>query len=282
MLVQAQESTNPWVQFNDWGHHFVEKLPMLITAFVFMMLVIFLSRYVKRIAIRLLSHRAGNPAIATVMASFISIIFITIGIFITLGILGLDQTVSSLLAGAGILGLVLGLALQDTLSSAVAGIIMTTRKSYKVGDFVESNGYLGTIVELNLRNTTVRLTTGSDVKIPNKLVFNNPLINYTLTGEVRIDINIGIYFDENLQLIETILRTAFKDVTYNKNRDLEIFFTDMSDGYIKVLIRFWISKFKQADQLQAKNKGIIAIKSAFDVNGIKVPFPFPMMDSYKS
>ena len=213
------------------------------------------------------------------MASFISIIFITIGIFITLGILGLNQTVTSLLAGAGILGLILGLALRDTLSSAIAGIIMTTRKSYKVGDFVDSNGFLGIIVELNLRNTTIRQTNGVDVKIPNRLVLGNPLINYTLNGEIRIDINIGISYNEDLHKIESLIQNAFKEVNYNNKKELEIYFTELAPGSIKLLIRFWIAKFKQIDQLRARSEAVKKIKEIFEANGVVVPNPFINWDT---
>jgi len=274
MLLQQTTSNDPWLKFNEWGDLIEQRWPIFLTAIIFLILVIVLSRFVKKVATKILHRRDGNTAIATVMASFISIIFISIGIFITLSILGLNQTVTSLLAGAGILGLVLGLALQDTLSSAIAGIIMTTRKSYKVGDFVESNSYLGTIVELNLRNTTIRQTNGVDVKIPNKLVLGNPLINYTLNGEIRIDINIGISHGEDINKIETLIQNAFKEINYNNKKELEIYFTDLAPGSIKLLIRFWITKFKQIDQLRARNEGIKKIKEIFDANGVIIPNPF--------
>jgi len=274
MLLQQTTSNDPWLKFNEWGDIIEQRWPIFLTAIIFLILVIVLSRFVKKVATKILHRRDGNTAIATVMASFISIIFISIGIFITLSILGLNQTVTSLLAGAGILGLVLGLALQDTLSSAIAGIIMTTRKSYKVGDFVESNSYLGTIVELNLRNTTIRQTNGVDVKIPNKLVLGNPLINYTLNGEIRIDINIGISHGEDINKIETLIQNAFKEINYNNKKELEIYFTDLAPGSIKLLIRFWITKFKQIDQLRARNEAIKKIKEIFDANGVIIPNPF--------
>ncbi|MFI5171877.1 MAG: mechanosensitive ion channel family protein [Chitinophagales bacterium] len=278
MLLQETESNNPFTKFTEWGNAFVHSLPLLLTAIIFLVVIFFLSGFVRRLAGSILKRRKGNPAIATVMASFISTVFIIIGVFIALGILGLNQTVTSILAGAGILGLILGLALQDTLSSAVAGIIMANRKSYKVGDFVESNGYLGTIVELNLRNTTIRQTTGSDVKIPNKLVLNNPLTNYTLTGERRVDITVGVSYNEDLSRIEAIIRNTFKEVNYNKDRELEIFFTDLAAGSVKILIRYWIRKFKQYDHLAAQSEGVMAIKKAFDENKIAVPYPIHLVD----
>jgi len=273
MLLQTTES-NPWQRFSEWGDRFVHQLPDIIIAIAFTILVFFLSGWVRKIVTRILRKKSGNSAVAGVMASFISILFIIIGIFIALGILGLNQTVTSLLAGAGILGIILGFALQDTLSSAVAGIVMTMRKSYKVGDFVETNSFLGTIVEINLRNTTIRQTTGVDVKIPNKLVLNNPLINYSLTGERRVDIVINIAYTENLDHIENILRQAINQrLEYNAERGLEIFFTEFAHSSIHVVIRFWIKKFRQADFLQAQSNAIKVVKMTLDENHIALPYP---------
>lgn len=164
---------------NQWDT-FTTLLPNILIALCVIILFILLSRFIRKIFYKLLLKRLSNPAVTTITASFISIIFVFIGIFLALDIVGLDKTVSSLLAGAGILGLALGLALQDTLTNTVAGIVMTTRKAYKVGDYVESNGFEGTILEINLRNTTILQNSGTQVKIPNRNVLNNPLQNFPL------------------------------------------------------------------------------------------------------
>ena len=65
---------------------------------------------------------------------------------------------------------------------------------------------------------------------------------------------------------------------YNNKKELEIYFTDLAPGSIKLLIRFWISKFKQKDQLSARNEAIKKIKEVFDVNGVVVPNPFPVFE----
>lgn len=277
-MANNSTTESSWHTFIAWGDRFIDRLPMILFAIVFMVVVFMLSGWVKKIAARILRRRSGNKAVATVMAGFISSIFILIGVFIALSILGLDQTVSSLLAGAGILGLVLGLALQDSLSSAIAGIIMTTRKSYNVGDFVETNGFLGTITEINLRNTTILQTNGVVAKVPNKLVLNNPLTNYTITRERRIDFTVNVGYKEDLQKIELMIRNAIiQHVEFNTAKDLEVFFTEFGASSIHILVRFWISKFKQSDALQAQSDAVKAVKKTFDANGIEIPYPIQVM-----
>lgn len=272
MLLQTESIPTLEEKFRSWLHGFEMRLPEIVLAIVVLIIVLILSRYVHKLTTKFYHRRSDNPAIATVMASFFSILFILFGFFIALGILGLDQTVSSLLAGAGILGIILGLALQDTLSSAIAGIVMTQRKSYKVGDFVESNNFRGVIVEINLRNTTIRQTNGTDVKIPNKLVLNTPLINYTLTGERRVELTILITNDADAVFAISIIKEAVQKIpSLNPEKPVEVFFNAITSTGTEVLVRFWIKKIRQADYRQAKTEALIAIKKTMDVHGIQIP-----------
>lgn len=133
MLLQIPENFEEQVsKFQLWTDNILNLLPNLALALAFLVFIIAISRYVRRLTQRMMQKQSENPAISRIMGGVVATTFIIIGIFVSLGILGLDKTVTSLLAGAGILGLALGLALQDTLTSAISGIIMTTRKAYRI------------------------------------------------------------------------------------------------------------------------------------------------------
>jgi small conductance mechanosensitive channel len=272
MLLQANSISV--VEAESWWANFINVLPKVLIALGVVIVFYLLSRLVRKLFIKVLVKRLNNPAVATISAGFISIIFVFIGLFLALDVLGLDKTVSSLLAGAGILGLALGLALQDTLTSAVAGIVMTTRKAYKVGDYVLTNQYEGTIIEINLRNTTVLQNNGTQVKIPNRNVLNNPLENYSITGERRVEVAVGVHYREKLEFVERVTRAAIEtNVSYNDRRPLEIFFTEFGESSVNLIVRFWISKVRQKDYYQAQSDAIMAIRNAYRDNEITIPFP---------
>lgn len=271
MLLQA---ITPSEETKGIWQNLYNLLPEILIAIGILFVFIFLSKFIRKLFFKLFLRRLSNPAVATISASFISIIFVMLGLFLALDILGLDKTVSSLLAGAGILGLAIGLALQDTLTSAVAGIVMTTRKAYKVGDYVKSNDYEGTILDINLRNTTFIQNNGTQVKIPNRNVLNNPLENYSLTGERRIDIKVGVHYKEKLEFVEQITREAIiGGVIYNNKRPLEVYFTGFGESSIELVVRFWIVKVRQADYLKSQSEAIIAIRNAYRKNNISIPYP---------
>ncbi|MFN3939347.1 MAG: mechanosensitive ion channel family protein [Chitinophagales bacterium] len=275
MLLQVTEQFEEQVsKFQMWTDNFIHLLPNIALAIAFFIFMIIVARYARKLTERLMHRQSGNAAISSISGSFVGIAIIVIGFFLALGILGLDKTFTSLLAGAGIIGLAIGLALQDTLISAISGIIMTTRKAYRMGDFVETNGYLGTIEEINLRNTTILQTTGVHVKIPNRLVLNNPVENFSLTGERRIDITVGVSYNEDLMQVEKIVRNAImQHVNFNYSKPVEFYWTEFGESAINFMVRLWISKIKQADYLQAKHELVFAIWKAFKENNITIPFP---------
>ena len=200
-------------------------------------------------------------------------------LFVVLGILNLDKALTSLLAGAGVVGLAVGLALQDPIINTFSGIIMSVKELYNVGDLVETNDYFGVIEKINLRSTILRTPTGQRVVIPNKDIVQNPLTNYSYSGERRIDVSCGVSYGDDLEKAKDIAVTAIQEgVDHNTNRDVELYFKEFGDSSINFIIRFWIKATSQAKYLTAQSAAIIAIKNAFDKNNIAIPFPIRTID----
>lgn len=280
VIIQIQDAFSQLIEkLQGWLNDFILLLPNLILAILVLIIVIFLSRWIKRVALRFLNRYFHNTPVNLMLSGVISSAFILTGAFISLSIIGWDKTVSSLLAGAGIAGLVVGLALQDSLSSAVAGVILTTRKSYRIGDFVKSNDYIGTIMKITLRNTTIKQTDGVEVKIPNKLVLNNPLENYSLGGERRVDITCGVSYGADLPEVAKVVREAISaSVHFDNEREIEVYFTQFADSSINFIVRFWIHGITQSAYLRAQHEGILAIQKSFGEKGISIPYPIHTLE----
>ena len=91
------------------------------------------------------------------------------GLFLALGVMNLSKTLETLIGAAGVSGLVIGLALQGTLSNTFAGIVLSFRKSIEIGNWVETNGFSGEVVEISLKNFVVKEADNNMVLIPNKI-----------------------------------------------------------------------------------------------------------------
>src|SRR4029079_7943822 len=122
----------------------------------------------------------GVPPAARYMGLWlqpVSLALLTAGLFISLGILGLQKTVASLLAGAGILGLALGFAFQDIAANFMAGIFLSIEHPFRAGHLIESKDILGVVRRVHLRWTEIRSPEGQVILVPNKQVFENPITN---------------------------------------------------------------------------------------------------------
>jgi hypothetical protein len=138
------------------------------------------------------------------------------GVFIALGIVGLDKTVTSLLAGAGIVALAIGLAFQNIATNFIAGIFLSTRRPFQLNHLVETNNVLGTVQSISLRSTELRTPQGQVVLIPNKEVFEKPIVNYTVSQRRRIDLKVDIAYSEDLEKVKRIASQALEGVSFRQ------------------------------------------------------------------
>lgn len=264
---------------NGWIEAFIDMLPNLAMAFLVLMGFLLLSRLLKSVVGKALKRWSGNIALNKLVLSLMSFAVVSIGLFVALSVLNLDKTVTSLLAGVGVIGLALGFAFQHAAANLISGVIMATKSPINVGDIVESNGNFGVIKKIGLRSTTMYLPTGQNVEIPNRLIFENPFKHYTINGIRRIDLSVGVSYGDDLQKVEDLTKAAISKIEYLlAGREVELFFTEFGDSSINFEIRYWVSYNKQQDYMKAVSDGIKNIKMAYDNNDITIPFPIRTLD----
>lgn len=258
-----------------WMNAIVESLPNLALAIFVMVIAYFMAKYVSKLMIKLVGSRVKQKSVSNVIARLTAIFVVFLGLFLALGILNLSQTLTSLITGAGVLGLVIGLALQGTLSNTISGIVISFREKIQIGNWVETNDFAGEIVDINLKNFTLKESDNNLVFIPNKTILETPMKNYSLTPFIRVDVSCGVGYESDLEFVEALTKKALEQ-TFKKIDDkkpVEFFFTEFGDSSINFKCRFWIEGTKNVHKLHATNKAIIAIKKAFDAEGINIPFP---------
>ncbi len=266
-------------KLSNWLQDLVIMLPNLLVAIVVMLVFVVAAKFGSRLIAKLLSKTSSNRQINSLLSSICYLAILCTGLFVALGVLKLDKTVTSLLAGVGIIGLALGFAFQDLAANFMAGILMSLRRPFRINDLIKTNDFFGTVAELTLRSTRIKTLTGQFVLIPNKEVFGNPITNFSQSGEHRIDVSVGVSYGDDLKKVERIAVEAIEQVSVrDENRPVELFFTEFGGSSINFDIRFWISFEKQADFLAARSEAIVRIKQAFDDASITIPFPIRTLD----
>jgi small conductance mechanosensitive channel len=263
-----------------WAHDFILLLPNLAVAVVVVVGFWLLAKLVRDLLHRLLRRISHSEQVNRLLGQAVFLAFIVAGLFVALGIVGLQKTVASLLAGAGILGLALGFAFQDIAANFMAGIYLSIERPFRAGNLIQTKDIQGIVNRVHLRWTEIHIPQGQVVMVPNKQVFENPITNFTAPGERRVDLKAGVSYGDDLDKVKRVAVEAIGAVSARKpDREVELFFQDFGDSSINFVVRFWIEfASKQSDYLRAQSEAIERLKKAFDENGITMPFPTRTLD----
>ncbi len=270
-------------KLNGWMNLIILKLPNFFLAIVIMIAFYYLAKVISKTSKKYLLDKVKQESIKDLSAKFIFGFIMLIGFFLALGIMDLDKVLTSVLAGAGVAGLAIGLAVQATLSNSVSGVMLSFIPSLRIGDFVDTNGYSGFISEINLRSIILRKPDNNYVVIPNSKIVDNPFTNYSLTERSRIAVSCGVGYESNLQQVEDlVIDTVSKAFLQKSDEGVEFFFTEFGDSSINFIVRFWIDFTKSKHQLEAQHKAIKLINERFDNENINIPFPIRTLDFGKN
>lgn len=262
-----------------WVKELIRILPNIALASIVLILGFVLAKSLTNLIKRLLKKVIKNQALDNLISSLIYIFLVSIIVFVSLSILKLDKAVTSILAGAGILGLALAFAFQDIAANFMSGIFLSVRRPLHVGDIVKIKDYMGKVEEINMRDTVIRTYQGQMVIIPNKDVFQNPIENYSLLGKRRIDLAVGVSYGDDLSKVMRVTMDAVKDIEgLSKEEAITMYYTEFGDSSINYVIRLWISTTEQVDFLHVKSQAIMCIKEAYEINDIMIPFPIRTLD----
>ena len=266
-------------KLTNWFNDIILILPNLLVSLVIIVLVFVFARSLRKLIHKIISRFTSNLPINNFITGFIHYSLIIIGFVLALSILHLDKAVTSILAGAGVVGIALGLAFQNPIKNTVSGFIMSYRKYYNIGDRVETNGYYGTIEYIGIRVSELRLTTGELVVLPNDIIVNETFKNVSSTTKRAIVINVGVSYKDDLEKVERVVKaTIATKVEHLKTEDIEVYFKEYDSSSINFMLRFWIENLNDKHYQQIKSIAIIEIKKAFDEAGITIPFPIRTLD----
>lgn len=198
-----------------------------------------------------------------------SIIKYLILVFVVLGILkiyGVDTT--SIIASLGVFAAVIGLAFQDILKDFLAGITIIFDNKYAVGDFVEINGFKGTVISLGLRTTKIKAATG-EVKCIGNSSFSE-VTNYNL-AVADLFIKLNVAYDTDIDKLEKVLESLKEDILKIENvKDYNLLGVDeLGDSSIVYLVDITC---KAATGAPIKRKVLRLVKDKFDKEGINIPY----------
>jgi len=256
-------------------------LPNTVVALVLLLASWFVSMLLAAIARRGFRRMAIDEAAARLMVTLLRLGVLGAGLFGALDLLGLNTALTSLLAGAGILGLALGFAFQDLASNLISGVglAIAQRRAFRVGDLVETNGFVGVVEHVGLRTTSLRTVDGKHVVVPNKHLYQSILVNLTVSGRRRVDLTFGVDRAADLQKVTEVTLAALESVRPRlMNPPPRVYLRRFTDSAIEVLAWVWVDFSGPEDVFRAEHEAILALQAAYAEAGILLPFPIRTLD----
>lgn len=278
--MQFKEPVQTVVQkLEGWLDAFINMIPNMAVTLLLLIIFLVLANLGSKLFTKLFSKASDNKALAPIFSTLIYGVILSIGLFIMLGVLGLDKALTSLLAGIGVIGLALGFAFQDIAANFISGVILAFRRPFKIGDIIEIKDIMGKVTRINLRVTVIETFQGQEVYIPNSDVLQGAIYNFSVLQKRRIDLAVGVSYADDLEKVEDVVRSTINKLEGVIDKDQIGFdYSEFDSSSINFNIRFWIEYPGQPDYLTMRSKAIKAIKSAFDEQDITIPFPIRTLD----
>ena len=264
----------------DW-HGLVEKhgpgafaaSVILVAAFV---IANTLSRSLRRFGAKAHAHSGADDTLIAFSASLIKYIIFAVAIVFALSQLGFPA--ASLAAVLGAAGLAIGLALQDTLKSVAAGVMLAIFRPFRIGDYVSVAGLDGTITNITPFTTSLRQIDNKIVSITNDKVWGDPLVNFTAEPQRRLDLFFDIAYETDLDHALKVLRETVnahehvlqKETTWTGVHEL-------ADWSVKLRLRAWVAT---SDVVDIRADLLRIVKLSFDREGISIPYPHQVQVNY--
>lgn len=255
---------------------FIPKVIQYGMLLLLAIIVYFIGRKILKAILKMIekSIKRSNmeASVAGFLMAVIRVILHGLLIILIIGMVGVDT--SSLAALVGSAGLAVGLAIQGSLSNFAGGVLILLMKPFRAGDYIVTDTYEGTVSSIDIFYT--RLITGDNrlVVIPNGTLSNSNIINVTSKPVRRLDLLVGIGYQEDIGNVKEILLNVIKsEKLVKKDSEISVFVNDLNQSSISLGIRFWVDT---DDYWTVKCDILEKIKKAFDENNIQ--FPYNKMD----
>lgn len=249
----------------------------ILAALVIYLIGAWAIRKVKAIVGRIFERKKTDVAAASFIQSIISIVLTITLIIISIGAVGIDTTsIAALLAGGG---MAIGMALNGTVQNFAGGIMLIAFKPFKAGDYIQAQGFEGTVKEVNIVSTKLTTPDNRTIIIPNGALSNGTVNNFSQNQLRRLDWTVSVEYGASVEETKNVLMDMLKrdvrilDTTNGAPADPFVALSALSDSSVNFIMRAWVRSSDYWDVNYQMNEKIY---EELPKNGIQ--FPFPQMD----
>jgi small conductance mechanosensitive channel len=249
--------------------------PSLTFKILVFLFILFAASLVAKIVTQIISKtvRASKLQFSQLLQDFFislsSKLVFALGLLIALSQLGFE--LGPLLAGFGIAGVIIGFALQDTLSNFASGMMILIYRPFDVGDLINAANVTGRVSHMSLVSTTIKTLDNQRLIVPNNKIWGDTINNITAEHQRRVDMTFGISYSDNVEHAETILKNIVEQHPKVQTHPEPIVkLHTLGESSVDFIVRPWV---KPDDYWEVYWDITRAVKIRFDAEGISIPFP---------
>jgi small conductance mechanosensitive channel len=228
-----------------------------------------LAKVISKLVASSMTKAKVEPTLTNFVKNLCHIALLTFVVIAALKKLGIPMTEFTVVVGAA--GLAIGFALQGSLGNFAAGVMLVIFKPFKVGDFVELAGKMGTVKEIQIFNTILNSPDNVQIIVPNGQVTGGNIMNFTVNGTRRIDLVVGVSYDDDLKKAHQVIENVIlSDERILKEPAYTVAVSELGDSSVNFVVRPWVNS---TDYWNVRFDITEKIKLALDKNDITIPYP---------
>lgn len=246
-----------------------EWAKQIVLAIVIFWIGMRVVKVMMRAVSKALTLRDVDASLTTFLQSFLKIALQAVVVIATINQLGVETT--SIVAILGAAGLAVGMALSGTLQNFAGGAMILMFKPFKVGDFIEAQGYSGTVKSIQIFTTILTTPDNKQIVIPNGGLSNGSLINYSAETTRRQEWTFGIGYGDDVEKAKSIIKNIIEaDERVLKQPEGLIEISALADSSVHIVVRAWVA----SENFWAVYYSVTTeVYKAFNAEGISIPFP---------
>jgi small conductance mechanosensitive channel len=277
-MQQVQEMVNMDKYADIAVEMVINYAPQLALALVTLLVGLWVISAVIKGTNKAFAHAGMEPTLQKFLQSLMNVGLKALLIVSVASMVGIETT--SFIALLGAAGLAIGLALQGSLANFAGGVLILILRPYKVGDFIDSSGGMGTVREIGIFHTIMTTGDNKTIIIPNGPMSNSPITNFSTQATRRVDIVFGIGYDDDLRKAKATLAGLIDaDERIHKDPAPMIVISALGESSVDITTRSWVDAANYWPVFFALTENT---KLAFDAAGISIPYPQSEVHIYQA
>ncbi len=243
--------------------------PKLLLAIITLLVGFYVIKVITKTVKKMMVKRNVDESLQPFFATLINALLKVLLIISVMGMIGIEMT--SFIAILGAAGLAIGMALSGTLQNFAGGVMILIFKPFKVGDFLEAQGHMGTVKEIQIFNTILKSPDNKTIILPNAPLSSGSMINYSTEPERRVDFSFGIGYGDDIDKASSVLKRLIEeDERILKTPEPFVAVGELADSSVNFTVRVWV---KGEDYWGVHFDMIEKVKKTFDKENLSIPFP---------